>query len=108
MQLRHEFKHYINYSDYLVLRQKLKMIMKADEHVCDSNEHTIRSLYFDNLYDKALREKIDGIKTREKFRIRIYNNNDDYVKLEKKSKINRLCHKQSAILSKQQANTNLH
>ncbi len=49
MQLRHEYRHYINYSDCLVLRQKLKIIMKAGEYVCDNNEYTIRSLYFDNV-----------------------------------------------------------
>ena len=29
--------------------------------------------YFDNYRDKALREKIDGVSRREKFRIRYYN-----------------------------------
>jgi hypothetical protein len=52
-------------------------------------------LYFDDFKDTALREKIDGVNRREKFRIRYYNGNTTHMKLEKKSKINGLCNKVS-------------
>ena len=64
----------------------------------------MRSLYFDNAEDKALREKIDGVRDREKFRIRYYNNDTSFLRLEKKSKRNNLCFKQNALLSIEQAN----
>ena len=60
------------------------------------------SLYFDTPYDKALREKVDGINKREKFRIRYYEDNLNFFKLEKKIKVNGLCGKISAKLNKQQ------
>ncbi|MFZ7121872.1 MAG: polyphosphate polymerase domain-containing protein [Eubacteriaceae bacterium] len=102
MKLRHEYKHYINYSDYLILKQRLKVIMSPDKYTNEKGQYQIRSLYFDNIYDKALREKIDGINCREKFRIRIYNNDPSLIRLEKKSKIDHLCNKKSTIISKQQ------
>ena len=64
---------------------------------------SIRSLYFDNDDDKALREKIYGLPNREKYRIRIYNAGSDFIRLEKKSKVNGMCNKQSATITKEQA-----
>lgn len=102
MDFRHEWKHEINYSDMVVLRQRLKAVMKPDENAVDG-KYFIRSLYFDNISDKALREKIDGVNCREKFRIRYYNDDTSLIHLEKKSKINGLGNKQSASLSEEEA-----
>jgi len=102
MKLRHEFKQSINYSDYLILKKRLQMVMKADSNAGDEGEYQIRSLYFDNIYDKALREKIDGVNRREKFRIRFYNDDTSFIRLEKKSKINSLCNKKATKISDKQ------
>ncbi len=102
MDFRHEWKHEINYSDMVVLRQRLKAVMKPDENAVDG-KYFIRSLYFDNISDKALREKIDGVNCREKFRIRYYDGDTSLIHLEKKSKINGLGSKQSANLSAEEA-----
>ena len=74
MDFRHELKHEINLSDMYAIRQRLRTVMRLDENAVNGN-YFIRSLYFDNLSDKALREKLDGINCREKFRIRYYNYN---------------------------------
>ena len=102
MKYRHEWKHEISYSDMLVLRQRLSTVMKRDIHAIDG-KYLIRSLYFDNASDKALREKVDGVNVREKFRIRYYNNDTSFIHLEKKSKVNGLCLKDSVALSFEQA-----
>ena len=102
MKLRHEWKHEINYSDLLVIRQRLVAVAKRDIHAING-KYFIRSLYFDNLSDKELREKIDGISKREKFRIRLYNNDTSVIHLEKKSKIGGLGNKQSANLTAEEA-----
>lgn len=98
MVYRHEWKHQINYSDMIAIRQRLKAIAKPDVHAIDG-KYFIRSLYFDNLSDKALREKIESVNKREKFRIRYYNGDISFIHLEKKSKLNGLGAKQKAILS---------
>ena len=99
---RHEWKHIINYADLLVIRARMRAIARSDPHAIDG-QYMIRSLYFDNLDDKALREKIDGVNMREKFRIRLYNCDPSVIHLEKKSKRNGLGTKYSADLSAEEA-----
>lgn len=101
-QYRHEWKHEISLSDRLVLRQRLRAVAKPDEHARDGR-YFIRSLYFDNLADKALREKLDGVDRREKFRIRYYDGDTSLIRLEKKSKRNGLGTKASAPLTAEEA-----
>ena len=102
MNYRHEWKHEINASDMIAIRQRLRAIAKPDEHAIDG-KYFIRSLYFDNLTDKALREKLDGVNQREKFRIRYYNGDTSLIHLEKKSKVNGLCSKESTGLTAKEA-----
>lgn len=99
MKFRHEIKTEINQCDALVLKNWLKEVMSPDSY-SENGKYLVRSLYFDNLEDKALREKTDGVNYREKFRLRIYNNDSSLIKLEKKSKINGLCLKRSEVISK--------
>ncbi|EPR09324.1 polyphosphate polymerase domain-containing protein [Ruminiclostridium papyrosolvens] len=102
MKLRHEYKIFLNYSDYLTVRSRLRAVIPHDNHVDETGEYKIRSLYFDNIYNKALYEKISGVSIREKFRIRCYNDNYDFIKLEKKSKINGMCNKVSETVTKEE------
>ena len=99
MNLRHEQKHIIGLNDVLILRPRLSAVMKPDPHVRDGGKYLIRSLYFENLYDKALREKLDGTDPREKFRLRYYNFDLSYLILEKKRKIRDLTAKSQEILT---------
>ncbi len=102
MVYRHELKHEINNADLLTLRLRLQSIMQCDPHAIDG-KYTIRSLYFDTPSDTALREKLDGVSIREKFRIRYYNGNIQDIHLEKKSKLNNLGNKQSAAITAKEA-----
>ena len=99
---RHEWKHEISYADLLAIRQRLRAVAESDPHA-ENGRYLIRSLYFDNLSDKALREKIDGVNLREKFRIRYYNGDPSVIHLEKKSKRAGLGTKYSAALTKDEA-----
>ena len=99
---RHEWKHAITYADLLTIRQRMSAIAIPDPHTIDG-KYLIRSLYFDNLDDKALREKLDGVNMREKFRIRYYNFDTRIIHLEKKSKLNGLGTKYSAPLTEEEA-----
>ena len=102
VQYRHEWKHELNTADLLVLRARLRAVMESDPHAVDGKYH-IRSLYFDNPDDKALREKLDGVNMREKFRIRLYNRDASVIHLEKKGKRNGLGTKFSADLTAEEA-----
>jgi len=96
---RHELKHYINYTDVLQLRSRLPFVASLDKNTAEGNSYRVKSLYFDNYNDKALREKIDGVNDREKFRLRLYNNNTSFIRLEKKRKKNGICFKESVIIT---------
>lgn len=102
MDFRHEWKHEITVSDMIAIRQRLSAVARPDPHAV-SGKYLIRSLYFDDMTDKALREKLDGVDRREKFRIRFYNGDTSLIHLEKKSKCNGLGNKQSAELTQAEA-----
>ncbi len=87
--------------DFLTLRMRLAAVMQRDSHAVDG-KYEIRSLYFDTPSDRALREKLDGVNQREKFRIRLYNYDTSVIFLEKKSKWNNLCSKESTELTEEE------
>jgi len=96
---RHELKHYINVADYAQLRARLRTVAKPDEFAGADAAYKVRSLYFDNYEDKAVAEKLFGVSRREKFRLRYYNDDLSFIRLEKKSKVNLLCYKDSAMVT---------
>lgn len=98
MNYRHEWKCRITEADCLTLRLRLGALLQRDIHA-PKGSYQVRSLYFDNAEDKALREKLDGVNMREKFRIRLYDADTDFIRLEKKSKWNNLGTKESAVLT---------
>lgn len=102
LSFRHELKYNINMADYLVIRQRFRTFTTPDAHVDEEGKYKVRSLYFDTPDDKALRQKLVGIADREKFRIRIYNNDDSFIKLEKKTKVGSAGNKLSVRLSREQ------
>lgn len=99
---RNELKYYINIGDYLPLRSRLRHVMHPDSYASQDGNYKIRSLYFDNYEDKAVTEKLSGLSRREKFRIRYYNDDTSFIRLEKKSKMNKGCHKISAQMTSEQ------
>ena len=100
MQLRHEYKHPITPWDAILITQRLEKLLRPDPH---ASLYHIRSVYFDTPSDRLLREKEDGLSRREKFRIRMYNGDDSFIRLEKKIKLADLGTKISAPLTRREA-----
>ena len=98
---RHEVKHEINYSEMLDIRRRLSAIARRDTHAREGKYH-IRSLYFDTPEDTALREKLLGVAKREKYRIRCYDGDTSFIRLEKKTKIGGMGTKDMAALTPDQ------
>lgn len=98
MNFRQEWKHEITSAEKMILTQRLSAVMTPDSHAKDGIYH-IRSLYFDDLNDTALYEKLDGVNMRDKYRLRYYNGDTSHIVLERKSKINGLCCKKSVPIS---------
>ncbi len=99
---RHELKYDINQFQYMQLKNRLQVIMKPDRNSQLQGFYKVQSIYFDNIYDKAVKEKVNGISKREKFRIRYYNDNFSYIVLEKKIKNNNLCKKLSTRITEEE------
>lgn len=101
-KLRHELKHSISLQEDFILSSRLKKLFPHDKNADSHGSYRVSSLYFDTPYDKALRQKIDGVNCREKFRLRHYNGDLSFIRLEKKYKINGLCGKRSTKITTEQ------
>lgn len=98
---RHELKFQISYVEYQNLKNRLNIVMRKDENT-NGEDYMIRSLYFDDMYQSAMKEKEDGVEVRKKYRIRIYNCDDSFGKLECKHKFDSYIYKESVNLTKEE------
>lgn len=102
-KFRHEFKYEIDNLQAEILKNRLHDIMEHDAHTDSDGQYEVRSLYFDDYDNSCYYEKENGIDSREKFRIRIYNGSDSRIQLELKKKEHDKIFKQSCLLTKEQA-----
>ena len=78
---RYEWKHIVNLSDCIALRQRLRLVTIPDHHASDTGVYRIRNIYFDSLNPSWKGDH------QERFRIRCYNGDNSQLYLEKKKKI---------------------
>lgn len=100
---RYELKYYINVADYEYCRSVLSHLMKKDSYQKSRNGYFIRSLYFDDIYDTSVEEKLAGVEKRNKYRLRIYDFKQDWAKFERKAKYNDYVQKTTAIVTRKEA-----
>ncbi len=109
---RHEFKYRCDVRDIEVVKNRIKNLLQLDSHA-QEGKYEIRSMYFDNCFNRCYFENESGTDRREKFRIRIYNGSNENIFLECKRKEHGKTHKLSARLTLEQFynilnNENLH
>lgn len=78
---------------------RLSEFASPDPHA-EGGIYHVRSLYFDDLSKSAFRDKENGVDSRHKYRIRIYNLSDCVITLEKKIKEGSYIRKESAPLTR--------
>lgn len=100
--LRQELKYSLGRGEYAAISRRCRAVMKRDPHTAPDGTYHICSLYFDDLGDSALMQNYSGVSHREKFRIRIYNNNPETLHLEKKVKYGGLGQKFSCPITVEQ------
>lgn len=98
---RHELKYFISGLEKEVLIRRLSMFMREDAHA-RSEGYMIRSLYFDDCFEHAYEEKLAGVESRKKYRIRIYDYSDGTIKLECKHKEGQYINKTAAALTREE------
>lgn len=101
---RHEFKYLCTEAQLAMLEVRLKGLMKKDIHAGSNGCYLIKSLYFDDINERCFYENENGTGPREKYRIRIYNNDAGRISLECKRKENDKVNKKSCLLTKEQYN----
>ena len=76
--MRLEYKYLIPIDHIKKFRSEIIPFLEYDKYAVDraEKEYTVRSIYFDNRQLEYYHEKIDGIKSRKKVRIRGYNKLD--------------------------------
>ncbi len=100
---RYELKFLLTNKWAQILKYRLSFIMDKDSFsISPSGEYYIRSLYYDDVYNTAYYEKIDGMFEREKYRIRFYNFDDSFISLELKGKKGNLSYKKRDTISKEE------
>lgn len=98
---RHELKFKISNNAAEILKQKLSLILNKDKNAYYSDgSYLIKSLYFDDRDSSSYYEKMDGVLYRKKYRIRMYNDVDSFIRLEKKMKHNNYTAKEQMLISK--------
>ena len=103
LSARHELKYYINPAEMEALKRRLQAVMRLDRHCADGHPYNVRSLYFDDAFDRAYYDKLDGVMARDKYRLRIYNRSDSVIFLERKRKIGDLIQKSSLRVTRRLA-----
>lgn len=88
-------------ADLLLLGSRLKTVMSQDIHQ-EGDCYEIRSLYFDDAWDRCMDENDAGVDKREKYRIRIYDPRVDVIHLEIKEKNRGLTKKRACDLSREE------
>ena len=79
---RHELKYVCTAAQLALIQGRIHHLIPLDSHVGESGMYTIRSLYFDDYYNRCYYENENGTDPREKFRIRIYNGSTEKISLE--------------------------
>ena len=100
---RYENKYFISRAAYLQLKARLDAGLQKDAHTAyPDGAYFIRSLYFDDYLQSGLLDKVEGVQKREKFRIRFYDLDDSFIRLECKQKLDLMTRKFSAPLTREQ------
>jgi len=97
---RHENKYRIDKVTMYNIRDKLSNLLQIDRNI---EGYTVRSLYFDSVNDIDYYEKLEGAYNRKKIRLRIYDDNFEFIKLELKSKFDNHQLKKSLVIDKKTA-----
>lgn len=100
MVFRHELKFMLHENQAQILKQRLKYIIPKDRHIAQEGIYKVRSLYFEDYFNQGYETKTMGVSERYKYRIRIYNDKESPIRLERKQRKDRYVSKETALLCK--------
>lgn len=103
LKWRNELKFICTEDMKTILQHRIGSVLARDRHADETDgSYRIRSLYFDDWQNSCCHDNDLGIGFRSKYRIRMYDNNFDFLRLEQKIKRNDKCAKRSCRITTQQ------
>ena len=86
------------YSEFYELKERIGAVLSTD-YFSKHGGYKISSLYFDDLFDSNYTDTVSGNPYRKKYRVRIYNDSLETIKLEVKTKYYSRISKESCTIS---------
>lgn len=99
---RNELKYIVSNAEVHMIRNRIRHLLMHDEYAGSNGLYSIRSLYFDDPFNRCFYENVNGTDPREKFRIRLYNHSTKRIMLECKRKENGMTMKTACPLTSEQ------
>ncbi len=100
LQYRNEYKFLCSSKMLESIENGLSALCAHDSHVNSMGRYNIRSLYFDSPNALYYQQTKNGVDNRHKYRIRIYDNSSDFIRLERKESRHCKKRKESCTISK--------
>ncbi|MDR0946617.1 MAG: polyphosphate polymerase domain-containing protein [Ruminococcus sp.] len=100
LRFRHELKFLLDETQTELLRRRIRPLFLPDKNAGETGVYKIGSLYFDDFWRRSYTEKLMGTSRRAKYRIRVYNDDDSFIRLERKLKFDKYISKQSEAISR--------
>lgn len=97
---RHEIKYICSPAELEEIRLRMDTIGHLDAHAKEG-KYLIRSIYFDDYYNSAYYDNESGVDYREKWRIRSYDLDSEFIRLECKKKQAGMINKTSCQISRE-------
>lgn len=97
---RHELKFVLSKKEYLLSSELFRATMRMDPNCGEGCQYWIRSLYFDTMDNSDFYEKVIGVNQRKKIRLRLYDLDQQKIKIEIKNRYNEYMMKETAFLEK--------
>lgn len=107
-KFRNELKYICSPMQLGLIQNRIKDICHPDPHGGAGGTYLITSVYFDDYNNNCYYENENGIEPREKFRIRIYNRQLNYIVLECKHKQFGKTFKETCSITQEQCYAFLH
>ena len=97
---RVEDKYCLSQIEMMTLQNRIDAVLRPDANESGPDGYSIISLYFDDLADSCYQDTLNGYEVRDKYRIRIYNNSLNEIRLEVKQKRDSRIRKRSKSISR--------
>ncbi len=99
---RHELKYTVSDAAARIIAMRLEKLCRFDSHADEGGRYRVTSLYFDDYCNSAVQDNLSGQLSRKKFRIRMYNGDGGFIRLERKVKHAGGCRKDSVLLTREE------